>query len=233
MISDRDVQFYRDNGYLVVENVFSADEVTALRADTEAMVAKAAEVTANNDIYDLEDSHSPAEPRVRRIKTPHKFMSSANSLARHPRLVSILTRLIGPGVRLDTSKLNMKSAGFGAAVEWHQDWAFYPHTNDDLLAVGVMMDDMNLENGPLQIIPGSHKGPRPSQRRLFLRGDGPGNLRCGFLQSGCPNRPGWLGHLSSRARYTWFGAQYLEPAASLIAVSVHRCGCLAPGAESR
>ena len=159
MISDRDVQFYRDNGYLVVENVFSADEVAALRADTEAMVAKAAEVTANNDIYDLEDSHSPAEPRVRRIKTPHKFMSSANSLARHPRLVSILTRLIGPGVRLDTSKLNMKSAGFGAAVEWHQDWAFYPHTNDDLLAVGVMMDDMNLENGPLQIIPGSHKGP--------------------------------------------------------------------------
>jgi hypothetical protein len=28
----------------------------------------------------------------------------------------------------------MKSAGFGAAVEWHQDWAFYPHTNDDLAA---------------------------------------------------------------------------------------------------
>jgi hypothetical protein len=50
-------------------------------------------------------------------------------------------------------------AGFGAAVEWHQDWAFYPHTNDDLAAVGVMMDDMGLENGPLMIIPGAHKGP--------------------------------------------------------------------------
>jgi phytanoyl-CoA hydroxylase len=44
-------------------------------------------------------------------------------------------------------------------VEWHQDWAFYPHTNDDLLAVGVMMDDMELENGPLLIIPGTHTGP--------------------------------------------------------------------------
>src|SRR3712207_4995053 len=53
----------------------------------------------------------------------------------------------------------MKSAGFGAAVEWHQDWAFYPHTNDDLAAVGVMMDDMGMENGPLLVIPGSHKGP--------------------------------------------------------------------------
>jgi ectoine hydroxylase-related dioxygenase (phytanoyl-CoA dioxygenase family) len=44
-------------------------------------------------------------------------------------------------------------------VEWHQDWAFYPHTNDHLAAVGVMFDDMALENGPLMIIPGSHKGP--------------------------------------------------------------------------
>ena len=53
----------------------------------------------------------------------------------------------------------MKSAGYGAAIEWHQDWAFYPHTNDDLAAVGVMFDDMEIENGPLMIIPGSHRGP--------------------------------------------------------------------------
>ena len=44
-------------------------------------------------------------------------------------------------------------------MEWHQDWAFYPHTNDDLAAVGVMFDDMAMENGPLMIIPGSHRGP--------------------------------------------------------------------------
>ncbi|MEO0359800.1 MAG: phytanoyl-CoA dioxygenase family protein, partial [Pseudomonadota bacterium] len=67
--------------------------------------------------------------------------------------------LIGPDLRLQTSKLNMKSAGYGAAVEWHQDWAFYPHTNDDLLAVGVMIDDMAEENGPLMVFPGTHKGP--------------------------------------------------------------------------
>jgi len=75
-----------------------------------------------------------------------------------PDLVSILTQLIGPGVRFQTAKLNMKSAGYGAAVEWHQDWAFYPHTNDDLLAVGVMLDDVDDINGPMQVVPGSHKG---------------------------------------------------------------------------
>ncbi len=73
--------------------------------------------------------------------------------------MGILTRLLGPGVRFQTSKLNMKSAGFGAPVEWHQDWAFYPHTNDDLLAVGIMLDDVDERNGPMQVIPGSHKGP--------------------------------------------------------------------------
>jgi len=67
--------------------------------------------------------------------------------------------LIGPNLRLHTTKLNMKAAGFGAAVEWHQDWAFYPHTNDDVLAVGLMIDDMGLENGPLMIFPGTHEGP--------------------------------------------------------------------------
>jgi ectoine hydroxylase-related dioxygenase (phytanoyl-CoA dioxygenase family) len=65
--------------------------------------------------------------------------------------------LIGPDLRLHTSKLNMKSAQFGAAVEWHQDWAFYPHTNDDILAVGVMIDDMAIENGPLLVFPGTHR----------------------------------------------------------------------------
>jgi ectoine hydroxylase-related dioxygenase (phytanoyl-CoA dioxygenase family) len=80
-------------------------------------------------------------------------------LVRHPRILAALRDLWGPDIRFDTAKLNLKSAGFGAAVEWHQDWAFYPHTNDDLAAVGVMMDDMELANGPLMIIPGSHKAP--------------------------------------------------------------------------
>ncbi len=78
---------------------------------------------------------------------------------RHPAILAVLQRLIGPAIRADTGKLNLKSAGYGAAVEWHQDWAFYPHTNDDLCAVGVMIDDCTAESGPMLCIPGSHKGP--------------------------------------------------------------------------
>ena len=55
---------------------------------------------------------------------------------------------MGQPVRFDTGKLNMKSAGYGAPIEWHQDWAFYPHTNDDLAAVGIMIDDCRLGERP-------------------------------------------------------------------------------------
>jgi len=80
-------------------------------------------------------------------------------LMRHPRLVAILTALLGDAIRLHGSKINLKSPRYGSPVEWHQDWAFYPHTNDDLLAVGVMLDDCTSDNGPLLVVPGTHRGP--------------------------------------------------------------------------
>jgi ectoine hydroxylase-related dioxygenase (phytanoyl-CoA dioxygenase family) len=43
-------------------------------------------------------------------------------------------------------------------VYWHQDWAFYPHTNPDLLAVGIMIDDIDEDNAPLMVVPQSHLG---------------------------------------------------------------------------
>ncbi|MEM7407083.1 MAG: phytanoyl-CoA dioxygenase family protein [Pseudomonadota bacterium] len=159
MISDRDVEFYRENGYLVVPDALSHAQLEALRTDTERVVAGAAAVTENDKTYDLEDSHSAATPRVRRIKNPLDVMPSSWAIGTDERVLGILARLIGPDIRLQKAKLNMKSAGFGAAVEWHQDWAFYPHTNDDLLAMGVMLDDTDLDNGPMLMLPGSHRGP--------------------------------------------------------------------------
>jgi ectoine hydroxylase-related dioxygenase (phytanoyl-CoA dioxygenase family) len=80
-------------------------------------------------------------------------------MMRHERVLDIVAQLIGPQIRQNGHKLNMKYAEYGSPVEWHQDFAFYPHTNDDLLAVGIAIDDMTLENGCLLVIPGSHKGP--------------------------------------------------------------------------
>jgi len=158
MASLTDLAAYRREGFIVLPDILSREEVEALRRVTERLVADACSVAVNDEVYDLEDSHSPAEPRVRRIKTPHLHDPEYARAARHPKIVEVLANLWGT-VRFDTGKLNMKSAGYGAPIEWHQDWAFYPHTNDDLAAVGIMLDDCEMDNGPMMVIPGSHLGP--------------------------------------------------------------------------
>ena len=158
MLTDAAVATYRHDGFVVVPDVFSAAEIDELRRVTDEFVAGAARVIANDEIYDLEDSHSPQAPRVRRLKAPHLHHPTYFRASRRQEIVAILKDLWG-SVRFDTGKLNMKSAGYGAPVEWHQDWAFYPHTNDDLAAVGIMLDDVDDENGPMLVVPGSHTGP--------------------------------------------------------------------------
>ena len=159
MLTQAQIDEYNDVGAIVVPDILTEAEVANLRAVTDGFVERARGVTGHTDVYDLEDSHTPDNPRVRRIKAAHLHDPAYAALARHPEIIAVLRSLWGADIRFDTAKLNMKCAGFGAPVEWHQDWAFYPHTNDDLAAVGVMFDDMAMENGPLMIIPGSHKGP--------------------------------------------------------------------------
>ncbi|WP_299685142.1 phytanoyl-CoA dioxygenase family protein [uncultured Tateyamaria sp.] len=150
---------YASNGYLLVENRIPDDWLTKIRAEIARFEAEAATMTGSNDRLDLEDSHSAADPRLRRIKLPHTISDVFRELMLSDHVLAPARDLIGPNLRLHTSKLNMKSAGYGAAVEWHQDYAFYPHTNDDILAIGICIDDMAAENGPLMVFPGSQKGP--------------------------------------------------------------------------
>ncbi len=159
MISDDQVRAYRRDGVIVVPSLLDAETLAHLRGIVAELVAGAAAVAEHNEVYDLEPGHTPEAPRVRRIKAAHKVHPAFDALVRSPPVLDILTRLIGPGLRLHGSKLNMKSAQYGSPVEWHQDWAFYPHTNDDLLAIGVLLDDTDHSNGPMLVSPGTHRGP--------------------------------------------------------------------------
>ena len=159
MLTKAQIEQYFTLGYLVVPGVLGTELLAAVRRMVNAIVADASKVTRHTHVYDLEDTHTPEKPRLRRIKTPHKHFPFFADLARSPRITKIVAQLIGPDIRLHGAKLNMKSAGYGAAVEWHQDWAFYPHTNDDVLATGIYLDDCDMENGPLLVVPRTHGGP--------------------------------------------------------------------------
>lgn len=159
MLSRDQIEFFNDNGYVMVEDAVTPDQLATLRKITHDLIEQSRALTESDDRFDLDDGHTADNPRLTRIKLPHKQDPYYWEVLTNSRITAVLNELLGPDVLLQTAKLNTKAPGGGAAVEWHQDWAFYPHTNDSMLAVGLMIEDVDMANGPLQVIPGSHKGP--------------------------------------------------------------------------
>lgn len=158
-LAPEQIRFYREQGYLAVENVFTVAEIDELRRVTDEFVERSRAVTVSDTVFDLEPSHTPEQPRLRRLKSPTKQHPAYRRALVNPNILAVVSQLIGPDIACNGDKLNLKLADVGSPVEWHQDWAFYPHTNDDLLAVGIALDDSSLENGCLMVLPGTHRGP--------------------------------------------------------------------------
>ena len=159
MLTPDQIARYREDGYVVAFDVVSAEAIDELRRVTDEFVEESRGVTEHTDAFDLEPGHTREAPRLRRLKSPVGRHPVYDAALRHEGILAIVSSLIGHGLRYNGDKLNMKWSGYGSAVEWHQDWAFYPHTNDDLLAVGIALDDMTAENGCMLMAPGTHQGP--------------------------------------------------------------------------
>ena len=85
MLSRTQIEQYSEIGAIVVLDILSGDEVQRLRCVTDEFVERARGVTAHTEIYDLEDSHTPDNPRVRRIKAAHLHHPEYARLVRHPK----------------------------------------------------------------------------------------------------------------------------------------------------
>ncbi|MBC79340.1 MAG: phytanoyl-CoA dioxygenase [Gammaproteobacteria bacterium] len=157
MLTVEQVETFNTDGYLSVDSVLSPEELDELRRVTDEFVEQSRNVTENDATFDLEPGHTAESPQLRRIIRPVSKHSVYEKFVHHEDILNIVESLLGPNLRYHNNKMNMKNPGHGSAVEWHQDWAFYPHTNDDLLEVGIALDDMTEENGALMVIPGSHK----------------------------------------------------------------------------
>ena len=73
-------------------------------------------------------------------------------------ITDVVCDLIGPNVKFHHSKLNFKAPRGGEEVKWHQDIQFWPHTNYDLLTVGVFLEDVVPGMGEVGFVPESHDG---------------------------------------------------------------------------
>ncbi len=159
MLSVEQKQFYKNEGYLLVKNVISRKQLKEMNIIIDDLIEKSKKIKESNKIYDLEAGHCSDYPKLSRIKQPHIVNKYFWDILKLSPIKEILVDLLGPNVSLKTSKLNTKFSSGGSAVEWHQDWVFYPHTNDDVLALGLFLDDVDFDNGPLMVIPKSHRGP--------------------------------------------------------------------------
>ena len=157
-LSLEQVKKYEKDGYIIIDNVIDKVILDKVKLATDKIVENASCINKSNDQYDLADNHSKNKPSIRRIKQPQNFDNTFKELLFYPSVIDKVTSLLGNNFRLHNGKMNMKSPSAGDLVDWHQDWAFYPHSNDDVLAVGIMLDDMTLENGSVLFVPGSHRG---------------------------------------------------------------------------
>ena len=108
VLSPDQIASYDEKGYLVLENQIPPEWIAKIRDEIQRFETEAATMTASNDRLDLEDSHSPQNPRLRRIKLPHTISDVVRELMYSDHILAPARDLIGPDLRLHTTKLNMK-----------------------------------------------------------------------------------------------------------------------------
>lgn len=157
VLTQKQREAYFADGYLLLEKIIPAEWIEKLRRVTEEMVERSRAVTKSDAVWDLEPGHTAASPRLRRLSSPNDHHPVYWEFASQSIVPDIVADLVGPDVKFHHSKLNFKWAKGGEEVKWHQDISFWPHTNYSPLTVGTYLYDCGLDQGPLGVIPKSHK----------------------------------------------------------------------------
>ena len=158
--------FWRD-GFLVAENAVSPAQLAALRAEIASWVEASRAHRApfgpptvdGRPRFDMGAEHSAEKPALRRINNPSDISPAYLEAMRDSRMADMVADLIGPDVKFHHCKINLKLTGAKTEVLYHQDFAYTPHTNDDVVTALLFLDDIDETNGALTVVPGSHKGP--------------------------------------------------------------------------
>ena len=114
---------YATQGYCLCPGLIDPATTRALQQAVDEMLDSAAGMPrVQTEMFDFEESHTPdlALPRVRRIKRPDRHSDPFRQLLRDPRLMGVVAQILGPDVRHQNIKLNIKAGKYGSPVEWHQ-----------------------------------------------------------------------------------------------------------------
>jgi ectoine hydroxylase len=159
VLTDAQRDQYLAEGWLAVPGVVDPGWLDRLRDVTDEFVDQSRSLTESNVIFDLDVGHSADEPRLRRLSSPTDLHDTYWEFASRSPIVDVVEDVLGPDIKFHHSKLNFKAPRGGEEVKWHQDIQFWPHTNYDLLTIGVFLEDVESGMGEVGFVPRSHDGP--------------------------------------------------------------------------
>jgi ectoine hydroxylase len=146
---------YDKQGFLQVPDVLGREEV-------DAILGELAEFTGRPEVKD--DHRTVVEPSSDEVRSLFEIHRTNRVLARliaDPRIAGIARQLLGSDVYVHQSRVNFKPAFKGKEFSWHSDFETW-HTEDGMprmraLSISVSLTHNYTFNGPLMLIPGSHR----------------------------------------------------------------------------
>ncbi|QBD76973.1 phytanoyl-CoA dioxygenase family protein [Ktedonosporobacter rubrisoli] len=162
MLSPEQMNFYQENGYLLVKQLFTKEEMATYRQECHDLIQR---LSAHQDIDATWKSARTTVAAAKETRLLHchdvQFYAAAFSrLLVDERLTGVAADIIGPNVQLHHTKMFIKPPEKGSPFPMHQDHPFFPHKNHSMIAAIIHFDNAPVEKGCVRVVPGSHKlGP--------------------------------------------------------------------------
>lgn len=146
---------YERDGYLFLESFFTPEETAALQGELRRLLEESRGSKRSEVILE------PEGEEVRSIFAVHREPGLFQKLSRHPKLIDAVKQILGSDVYVHQSRINFKPGFRGKEFQWHSDFETW-HTEDGMprmraLSCSIALSDNYPFNGPLMVIPGSHK----------------------------------------------------------------------------
>lgn len=166
------IDFFRENGYLALPELFSHSHTAALRtrleelaSDWQSEAARRVGVQQEPDV--LQGSADPTSATLRKFSDLAPVEPLFMEHARHPDLLGVVEQLLGSPLSLYADQALLKPPHHGSEKPEHQDNAYFRVTPDDhVITCWTALDDADLENGCMHYYSGSHLGGRVDHRAI-------------------------------------------------------------------
>ncbi len=159
MLTESEIQKYRDEGYLVFERLIAGDRLRRYQSLFDELVARSkARKPGGGWTYEL-DGYGEVRPDglLHKIQGVCLVEPRVLDLAREGPIVSRVASLLGPKFDVLGTKFFPLLPQGGTSTKWHQDNFYLGTDSEDIVTCGVYLQDADIENGCLKIIPRSHR----------------------------------------------------------------------------